>query len=349
MPANTPVTSPLLNQWKLKSKMQSWSAEWTFLHLYIESFHGDGFGECCRSFPNFQLELCLFVQISKFCISSLQLKILLLLLMQMHCCFVLRCTVCSVQCAVCRSGFILQLKILLLLLLLCSTLHSQCTVWSVQCAVLNFNLYWPKQPPLWLPNRSRLSTTITLFKILQYSFEDGSGDARVLAQAESQAAIPMLDVVVQPSGPPPLSRSTAADAGWRRRSITWRWVSIVCILLNSASRAAWPCQWIEGGSVGGGRGCQSRRTRCGRRREIHIAIQLWEGWHCSIPPHRDHLATLWCSRWWREMLERPSRRHRCRVLLLHQELLPTPGISSDGGRTWLLLGLGLVHTKYCLT
>ena len=139
MPANSLVTSPLLNQWKLKSKMQSWSAEWTFLHLYIESFHGEGFGECCRSFPNFQLELCLFVQISKFCISSLQLKILLLLLlMQMHCCFVLRCTVCSVQCAVCRSGFILQLKILLLLLLLlllCSTLHSQCTVWSVQCAV----------------------------------------------------------------------------------------------------------------------------------------------------------------------------------------------------------------------
>ena len=30
---------------------------------------------------------------------------------------------------------------------------------------LNLNLYWPEQPPLWLPNQSRLSTTITLFKI----------------------------------------------------------------------------------------------------------------------------------------------------------------------------------------
>ena len=42
------------------------------------------------------------------------------------------------------------------------------------------------------------------------------------------------------------------------------------------------------------------------------------------------------------MPERPGRRHRCRVLLLAQELLPAPGISSDGGWAWFLLGLGLV-------
>ena len=43
------------------------------------------------------------------------------------------------------------------------------------------------------------------------------------------------------------------------------------------------------------------------------------------------------------MPERPSRRHRCRALLLLEELFPAPGISSDGGRAWLLLGgsLGL--------
>ena len=31
---------------------------------------------------------------------------------------------------------------------------------------------------------------------------------------------------------------------------------------------------------------------------IHIAIWLWEGWHCSISPKRNHLATLWWSSWW---------------------------------------------------
>ena len=35
------------------------------------------------------------------------------------------------------------------------------------------------------------------------------------------------------------------------------------------------------------------------------------------------------------MSERPGRRHRCRVLLLAQELLPAPYISPDGGWAWL--------------
>ena len=41
------------------------------------------------------------------------------------------------------------------------------------------------------------------------------------------------------------------------------------------------------------------------------------------------------------MPERPGRSHRCRVLLLSQELLPAPGISPDGGWAWFRLGLGL--------
>ena len=42
-------------------------------------------------------------------------------------------------------------------------------------------------------------------QLLQYLYEDGSGNAGVLAQAESQTAVPMLGVVLQPSRPSPLS------------------------------------------------------------------------------------------------------------------------------------------------
>ena len=48
-------------------------------------------------------------------------------------------------------------------------------------------------------------------QVLQYLCEDGSGDAGVLAQAESQTAIPMLGVVLQHSRPPPLGWSTATN------------------------------------------------------------------------------------------------------------------------------------------
>ena len=47
--------------------------------------------------------------------------------------------------------------------------------------------------------------TVLSDQLLQYSCEDGSGDAGVLAQAKSQTAIPMLGVVLQPSSPSPLS------------------------------------------------------------------------------------------------------------------------------------------------
>ena len=48
-------------------------------------------------------------------------------------------------------------------------------------------------------------------QLLQYLCEDGRGDAGVLAEAESQTAIPMLGFIVQHSRPPPLSWSTASN------------------------------------------------------------------------------------------------------------------------------------------
>ena len=57
-------------------------------------------------------------------------------------------------------------------------------------------------------------------KLLQYLCEDGSGDAGVLTQAKQRNPCLVLLRSL-------LGWSTATNT-WRRRSITWRWASVIC-------------------------------------------------------------------------------------------------------------------------
>ena len=95
---------------------------------------------------------------------------------------------------------------------------------------LNLNIHWLKQPPLWLPNQSRLSTTITLLHHIKSSagsrrWQAGSSTTETTSkQPGSSLRVSMVRCIG--SGVDEQVRRPRGDCGWEgsgRSRAQWRW------------------------------------------------------------------------------------------------------------------------------